>query len=135
MKYPIAIHHDDGSDYGVTVVDIPGCFSAGKTVDDAIRNAHEAIEGHLEILAEDGELAPEAQAIDTHFTNPNYEGAIWAYVDVDVSPYLGKSEKVNVTLPALLIAQIDDAVKAGAGKNRSAFLAESAINRIHQVNQ
>jgi len=48
MQYPIFIHKDKNSDYGVTIPDIPGCFSAGSTVEEAIKNAHEAIECHLE---------------------------------------------------------------------------------------
>ena len=51
MKYPIAVHKDPDSCYGVTVPDIPGCFSAGESIEEAISNAHEAITGNLEILA------------------------------------------------------------------------------------
>lgn len=28
MKYPVVIHKDENSDYGVTFPDLPGCFSA-----------------------------------------------------------------------------------------------------------
>jgi len=50
MRYPVVIHKDQDSDYGVTVPDLPGCFSAGSTVDEAIDNAVEAIECHVEGL-------------------------------------------------------------------------------------
>lgn len=50
MQLPIAIHKDDGSVYGVTVPDIPGCFSYGETVEEAIKNARDAIYGHPETL-------------------------------------------------------------------------------------
>ncbi len=50
MKYPIFIHKDESSAYGVIVPDLPGCFSAGDTVEEAVHNAHEAIECHLEGL-------------------------------------------------------------------------------------
>ena len=43
MRYPVVIHKDPDSDYGVTVPDLPGCFTAGDTVDDAIAQAAEAI--------------------------------------------------------------------------------------------
>ena len=56
MLYPIAIERgSDTEAFGVTVPDIPGCFSAGDTLEEAIENVKEAISGHLEILAEDGE--------------------------------------------------------------------------------
>ena len=55
MLYPIAISMgDDQHAWGVEVPDIPGCFSAGEDLDDAMAMAREAIEGHFEILAEDG---------------------------------------------------------------------------------
>lgn len=42
MRYPIVIHKDPDSDYGVTVPDLPGCFSGGDTMDEAIEMAHES---------------------------------------------------------------------------------------------
>lgn len=132
MRYALAIHKDDDSDYGVTVPDVPGCHSAGATLDEAIQNAHEGIAAHLELLAEDGVVAPSPTLIDTHMTNPDYEGAIWAYADIDVSAFLGKTEKVNATIPKLLITKIDDAVSKGKAKSRSAYLAESAAMRLAQ---
>jgi len=38
MRYTIFIEKDSSSDYGVTVPDLPGCFSAGSTIDEAITN-------------------------------------------------------------------------------------------------
>lgn len=130
MKYPIAIDKDQDSAYGVTVPDIPGCFSAGETVDEAIRNIELAIEAHLELLADEGQPAPAAKPMDAYFSDKNYKGCTWAYVDIDVSAFSGKSEKVNVTLPSILVRQIDEAVQAGQAKNRSAFLAEGAISKL-----
>jgi predicted RNase H-like HicB family nuclease len=130
MKYPVAIQKDEDSCYGVTVPDIPGCFSAGESLDEAINNVQEAISSHLEILAEDQKLAPKSSLVDIHINNEDYTGATWAYVDIDVSPYLGKTEKATVTLPKLLIKQIDALVADGKAKNRSAFLADSALKSL-----
>ena len=63
MRYPIVIHKDPDSDYGVTVPDLPGCFSGGDTMDEAIDMAHEAILGHIEGLLMDGEPAHTGQAL------------------------------------------------------------------------
>jgi len=59
MNYPIVVHKEEGTDYGVTVPDLPGCFSAGSTMDEAIAMAREAIELHLEGLIEEGMPIPE----------------------------------------------------------------------------
>jgi len=40
MYYPIAIEPgDDTHAFGVVVPDLPGCFSAGDTLDEAMENA------------------------------------------------------------------------------------------------
>ena len=58
--YPVVIHKYKKSAFGVTIPDLPGCFSAGTTLDEALRNVQEAIEVHLH--GED--LAPEPSALD-----------------------------------------------------------------------
>ena len=59
MNYPVVIHKDEDSDYGVTVPDLPGCFSAGSTIDEALAMAREAIELHLDSLREEGSPIPQ----------------------------------------------------------------------------
>lgn len=54
MRFALALHTDDGVKYGITVPDLPGRFSAGDTLDEAIEMAHEAIDLHCEGLAEEG---------------------------------------------------------------------------------
>ena len=66
MNYPIVIHKDKRSDYGVTVPDLPGCFSAGATLDEALAMAREAIELHLEGLIEEGLGVPKALSLEAH---------------------------------------------------------------------
>ncbi|MEF9955637.1 MAG: type II toxin-antitoxin system HicB family antitoxin [Acinetobacter sp.] len=133
MLYPIAV--EKGSDteaYGVTVPDIKGCFSAGDTFEEALNNAKEAIASHLEILAEDGADIPLASEASKYIDSDEFKGYIWAVVDLDVSRYLGKAEKVNVTLPSRLISLIDDKVgKDKHYKSRSAFLAAGAERLLH----
>lgn len=92
MLYPIAIENpsDNNQAYGVTVPDIQGCFSAGDTLDDAILSAKEAIELHLESMAHDGEEIPSANDVQYHKRNPEFNGFIWALVDIDTSKYLRK---------------------------------------------
>ena len=47
--------------YSVIVPELPGCFSAGDSFEEALENTREAIELHLEGLREAGEQAPVAQ--------------------------------------------------------------------------
>ncbi|MBZ9557290.1 MULTISPECIES: type II toxin-antitoxin system HicB family antitoxin [unclassified Modicisalibacter] len=132
MLFPIAIERgDDEHAYGVAVPDLPGCFSAGDTFEEALANVREAIEGWLEVAVEHGDPIPQAQTVESHIDNPDYAGWIWAVVDIDVTPYLGKSHKINVTLPDLLVKQIDDFVDHNPGdKTRSGFLARVAMQEL-----
>lgn len=129
MLYPIAISAgDEQHAWGVEVPDIPGCFSAGENLDDALAMAREAIAGHLELLAEEGEPIPEARSLTLHASNPEYAGCTWAVVDIDVTRYMGKAEKLNITLPGHLLARIDAYVKSHPEqRSRSGFLAEAAL--------
>ena len=135
MLYPIAIRPgDEQHAWGVEVPDIPGCFSAGENLDDAMAMAREAIEGHLEILAEDCARIPVATPVSAHVSNPEYEGCIWALVDIDITRYLGKAEKLNITLPGNLLNRIDEYVKHHPEqKSRSGFLASAALKVLQQA--
>lgn len=135
MLYPIAIRPgDEQHAWGVDVPDIPGCFSAGEDLDDAMAMAREAIEGHLEMLAEDCSRIPVATPVSAHVSNPEYEGCIWALVDIDITRYLGKAEKLNITLPGNLLNRIDEYVKHHPEqKSRSGFLASAALKVLQQA--
>ena len=94
MRYPIAIEPGDAKHaYGVVVPDLPGCFSAGDTLDEAIANAPEAIALWLEDVVERGEVAPAAKPFETHRENPELKDWIWAVVEVDLSPALGRAAR------------------------------------------
>ncbi len=129
MLYPIAIEKGDNKHaYGIIVPDIAGCFSASDEESDIFTNTTEAIETHLELLAEESKEIPIATSIDKHIDNPDYQGMTWALIPIDVSKYLGKSEKINVTLPSQIIHKIDEKVLANKAlyKSRSNYLATLA---------
>lgn len=83
MNFAIVIHKDPNSDYGVTVPDLPGCFSAGKTLNEAIINAKEAIECHIEGMLIDGESIPTPLPLEIHKLNEEYSGGEWESVDLN----------------------------------------------------
>src|SRR5579862_5608397 len=94
VEFPVAIHKDPDSCYGVTVPDIPGVFSAGDTVDEAMKNTREAIYSHVSILIEDGlDVSLVPSPIGDLIPNPDYAGAIWAYVEVDLSKLDSRPER------------------------------------------
>jgi predicted RNase H-like HicB family nuclease len=54
MKFKIVMEKGEDGYYVVTVPSLPGCISQGKTEEEAKKNIKEAIELHIESLAEDG---------------------------------------------------------------------------------
>lgn len=82
MRYPVVVHKDKKSDFGVMVPDIPGCFSAGSTYDEALNNVIEAIECHLEGLLLDNEPLPVATSVDQWSSDDTFKESVWALVDV-----------------------------------------------------
>ncbi len=130
MRYPIVIEPgDDSHAYGVIVPDLPGCFSAGDTLDEAISNASEAILLHIEGLLEAGQSVPEASPIEQHRNNPDYANMLWAIASVDMAKIDERSKRINITMPERIVAMVDTAAKQ-AGESRSGFLARAAMERL-----
>ena len=127
MNYVIAIEPGDRRHaFGVVVPDLPGCFSAGDTLDDALVNAREAIELWLETVIDDGQPVPQPQALSVHQANADFAGWVWAVVSVDLASLSDKAERINITLPARVLRRIDQAAKA-AGETRSGYIARRAL--------
>jgi predicted RNase H-like HicB family nuclease len=125
MRFALALHTDDGVKYGVTVPDLPGCYSAGDTLDEALEMAREAIDLHCEGSAEEGITIPEARPLSEHKTDPLLSDALWAIIDVDVEKYLSKPVRLNISLPEGLVRSIDSYAQAHH-LTRSGFLAKAA---------
>ena len=125
MKITVVLHSDNGQHYGVCVPDLACCFSAGDSIENALESAKEAIELHLEGLIEEGQDMPIIAPLSQHRHNPDYAGGVWAVIEVDTSVVEGKAEKINITLPKLLLKRIDDYTHA-KHLTRSGFLAEAA---------
>lgn len=132
MLIPIAIHHDPGSAYGVTVPDIPGAFSAGDTLEEALANAKEAIGFHIESLIEDGLFEGIVPAPLEHWQkDPDFTDAVWALVEMDMSRFSRKQIRFNVSWPEYLLSEVD-ACAAAANDTRSGFLAKAARAAIER---
>ena len=129
MHYPVVIHKDKSSDYGVTVPDLPGCFSAGATMEEALSNVVEAIECHLEGMLFDGESIPEAQPVEVHQRDKACKGGTWALVNVDLSRLASKAKRINITLPERVLALVDEQAKR-EGESRSGLLARAVLDYI-----
>lgn len=135
MLYPIAIEKTmfEGKPvYGVVVPDLLGCIAVGDSYQEAYDNVIEAIGLHLESMNEDNEEIPFPKTIDDYIYHIDYQGMIWATVEIDLSPYMGKVEKVNITLPQSLLHKIDQKILGNKSyyRSRSHYLAELAFRDL-----
>ena len=128
MKFLIAI--EPGSEttaFSVAVPALPGCFSAGDTLEEAFDNAVEAIEAFCEVLAEDGHdlpvHVPMAKLQAEH--GDEFKSWTWAVVEAPIERLFGPAEKINITIPGRILARIDDYAKH-RGMSRSGFLVHAA---------
>ena len=132
MRYPIAIEPGTATTArGVVVPDLPGCFSAGDTMDEAVVNASEAITGWIEAVLDDAGDIPMPDAIDVHRAKREVKGWIWALSEVDASVLSDKAERINITLPARVLRRVDEAA-GRLHESRSGFLARAALEAIRR---
>ena len=131
MKYPVLIHKKSSSDFGVTVPDLPGCYSAGATMEEALESAHEAILTHVEGLLMDQEPIPTPSSVESLLPGRNEKGAVWALVPVDLSVLSKRAKRVNITVPENLLRKID-AFAMKDGDSRSGLLVTAALHYIAQ---
>ena len=91
MEYLVVVHRDrpDGP-CGVTVPDLPGCFSAGDTLAEALANAREAIALYVEDVLESAEPVAEPS------TEIDPDGGIVAAVPLDDGLLSEKAIRVSV---------------------------------------
>ena len=132
MRYPIAIEPGDETQaFGVVVPDLPGCFSAGDSIDEAFENAREAIALFCEVLAEDGKEIPVPRPLAEHQANLAYKGWVWAVVDAPVERYFGPAAKINITVPGRILERIDLFAKEH-NETRSGFLVRAATEAMRR---
>jgi predicted RNase H-like HicB family nuclease len=118
------IHKDEGSEYGVSFPDFPGCVSAGHDMDEAARMAAQALALHISGMAEDGEAVPTPSSLDVVRGHEFARGAA-AFIVVDAPVSARRAVKVSITVPEDDLDTIDRYAKAH-GLARSAFLVQAA---------
>jgi predicted RNase H-like HicB family nuclease len=133
MRY-VALIDGKQSAYGVVVPDLPGCTSAGRTIDEAYSNAVEAVRLWVEDAETDGEKVPRSRSVEAMRADPAIAAALAGGAVIAMVPVLrdaGRPAKANLSLDAGLLEAIDEAA-AAHGLTRSAFIASAAREKIKQ---
>ncbi len=133
MRYPIAIEPGtETAAFGVVVPDLPGCFSAGDTLDEAIAGAEEAAAAWIDATLDAGQAIPAPSSLDEVRQNPDFAG--WAFGVITLDPALldDTTERVNITLPRRVLKRLDALAKA-AGETRSGTIAQLTLKQPNRA--
>lgn len=122
--YPAIIERGIDS-FGVYFPDLPGCVTAGRTIQEAALGAEEALNGHLAVAAEYGDAIPEPSELDAVnvFEGSDEVGRILVRGERP-----GRAVRVQVSIEEGLLARIDR-----VAKNRSRFLADAARAKLAEA--
>lgn len=127
MRYPIAIETgDENTAFGIAVPDLPGCFSAGDSLDEAMANVEEAIALWIDATLDAGGSVPAPSKLDELQKNPEFAGWGFGVVTIDPAWLDDKTERVNITLPRRVLKRLDALAKA-AGETRSGYIAHLTL--------
>ena len=124
MRYPIVI--EDGSSdtsFGVVFPDLPGCFSAGDTLDQALDAAKEAAAAWIDAAIDSGQQIPEPSSLEQVRHIQEYADWTVAIIELDPSLFDDRIERINITLPKRVLRRLDD-LAASRHQSRGAFIAE-----------
>jgi predicted RNase H-like HicB family nuclease len=127
MRYPVAI--ETGSDtraFGVVLPDLPGCFSAGDTLDEAIASAEEAVAAWIDSALDSGEPIPDPSTLEAVQDDRRLQGWSFGVVAVGEETFGSEPARVNISLPRRILSRLDAQARA-AGKSRSGYIADLTL--------
>jgi predicted RNase H-like HicB family nuclease len=126
-RYIALIRKEPETAFGVSFPDLPGCVTAGSSLDEALAMAREALELHLEGLAAEGYEIPAARTLEAIMADRENVDAVAAVVEA-ATPR-PPVERLNITLDQRLREAIDERARA-EGMTRSGWIAAAARRAI-----
>lgn len=127
MRYPVMIEAgDDNTAWSVVVPDLPGCFSAGDTLDEAMSAVEEAAAAWIDAALDEGRVIPRPSTAQEALGKGDFSGWMVAFTTVDPALLDDTIERVNITLPKRVLARLDAKAK-DAGETRSSYIAQMAV--------
>lgn len=125
MRYYVAlVHKEADSDFGVSFPDFPGCVSAGATLAEAAAMAAEALNGHVDLMTDEGEMIPDPSTLDVIMSDADSREGVPVMIAL-TRKTPSRAVRVNITVPEDVLREIDDHAHR-TGVNRSRFLVHAA---------
>lgn len=127
IRYPVAIEPGTRTvAFGVVVPDLPGCFSAGDTLDEAMTNVEEAAALWIDAALDAGQPIPSPSPLDALRKRSEYRNWLFGLIGIDPALLDDTVERINITLPRRVLRRIDSKARE-AGESRSSYIARMAI--------
>src|SRR3546814_12148795 len=119
MRYPIVIEEGTGTAAcGVVVPDLPGCFSAGDTLDEAMANVEEAAAAWIDATLDAGDAVPPPSSLEDVKKRPEFTGWAFGVVIVDPASFDDTPTRINVSLPVRVIKRLDAKIGRATCRDR-----------------
>ncbi|MDA3817871.1 MAG: type II toxin-antitoxin system HicB family antitoxin [Prolixibacteraceae bacterium] len=122
-KKATLILEKNGTEYWASILELPGCYSVGNSIDNAVNNAHDAVKEYLEDVSE--------EEIDPLFVNSNLKFIIKYDLQVFFEKFnflnktaVAKKAKINSSL----LRQYAKGIAFASEKQK-----EKIENAIHQL--
>ena len=127
LRYPILIEAgDETTAFGVIVPDLPGVFSAGDSLEEALTGVEEAAAAWIDATLDAGDPIPQPSSLEKVRADPHHAG--WSIGVMSLDPALldDRSERVNITLPRRVLRRLDTLARE-AGETRSGYIAKLTL--------
>lgn len=133
--YWALVHKQEDTAFGVSFPDVPGCISAGGTLEEALAQGREALSSHLAWMRAEGDPVPPPRTYEALCADPEVaeiaEGATWHLL----MPRGVRAPRVriNVMIDPFLLRETDETAEA-LGMTRSGFI-ERALHESRAFRQ
>jgi predicted RNase H-like HicB family nuclease len=135
MSRYIALIDGKAGAYGVVFPDLPGCTAMGKTMDDALANAADALRDWTEVTEEGGRKIPRPRSLESLRRDAEVKTALAAGAGLATVPLVretGRPIKANLSIDSGVLAAMDEEAQR-RNLTRSAFVEMLARTMLTKV--
>ena len=135
MARYVALIDGRAGDYGVVFPDLPGCTAMGKTMDEALAHAVEALRDWAEVMEDQGRKIPRARPLEMLRRDKDVKHALAAGAGLATVPLVretGKPVKANLSIDSGVLAALDEEAERH-NLTRSSFvemLARTVLTKV-----
>lgn len=135
MARYIALIDGKAGNYGAVFPDLPGCTAMGRTMDEALANAADALRDWIEVTEENSGKVPRPRALEVLRRDADVKRALADGAGIATVPLVretGKPVKANLSVDSGVLAAMDEEAQR-RGLTRSALVEMLARTMLTKV--